>query len=145
MKILVIVLLLQAGAAAFAQDWSSVTCGASLDHAYTFFSPRRDAATVGDFNSDGMPDFALLLDAKGSPHRAAIGVCLSNEPRSLLITNPYQSTKIFTKTKGTQYMHIDTGSPGVYERDAISVSDGAWIGASYILRGGVFVQVIDSD
>ena len=107
-----------------------------------FFSPRGDAATQGDFNSDGAPDFALLLEAKAAPHRAAVGVCLSNESRPLLITSPYQSAKIFTKRKGTKYMEFDTEHSGIYERDAISVSDGAWIGASYILRGGVFVQVI---
>jgi hypothetical protein len=116
-----------------------------LGHAYSFFSPRPNAATKGDFNSDGEPDFALLLEAKASPHRAAVGVCLSNEPRPLLITSPYQSAKIFTKPKGTKYMDFDAESSGIYERDAISVSDGAWLGASYILRGGVFVQVIDSD
>lgn len=146
MKYLLALLLLQASAGASAQEWSSTTCGDSLGLAYGFFAPRRDAAaTQGDFNSDDSPDVALLLEAKASPHRAAIGVCLSNEPRPLLITSPYVSAKILTKPKGTQYMDFDTGNTGVYEHDAISVSDGAWIGASYILRGGVFVRVIDSD
>jgi len=145
MRLLIALLFLQASAAASAQDWSSVTCGASLGHAYGFFSPRPDDATQGDFNGDGTPDFALLMEAKAAPHRAAVGVCLSNEPRPLLITSPYQSAKISTKPKGTAYVDLDTGSSRVFERDAISVSDGARIGASYILRVGVFVQVIDSD
>jgi hypothetical protein len=146
MRFLVVLLLLQASAAASAQEWSSATCGASLGHAYSFFATRRDAAaTQGDFNSDGTADFAVLLEGKASPHKAAIGVCLSNEPRPLLITSPYVSAKIFTKPRGTEYMDFDSESAGVYEHDAISVSDGACCGASYILRSGVFVQVIDSD
>ena len=146
MRLLVVLLLLQASAAVSAQEWSSVTCGASLGQAYSFFAPRSDSvATQGDFNSDGTADFALLLEAKAAPHKAAVGVCLSNEPRPLLITSPYVSAKIFTKPKGTEYMDFDSESTGVYEHDAISVSDGAWLGASYILRAGVFVQVIDSD
>jgi len=146
MRLLVVLLLLQASAAVSAQEWSSINCDASLGHAYSFFVPRRDAtATQGDFNGDGTTDYALLLEAKALPHKGAIGVCLSNEPRPLLITSPYVSTKIFTKAKGTEYMDFDSESTGVYEHDAISVSDGAWLGASYILRAGVFVQVIDSD
>ena len=146
MKLLAVLLLLQASVASSAQGWSSATCAASLGHAYSFFAPRHDAAaTHGDFNGDGVADFALLLEAKASPHKAAVGVCLSNEPRPLLITSPYVSVKIFTKPKGTEYMDFDTEGTGVYEHDAISVSDGAWLGASYILRGGIFVQVIDSD
>jgi len=146
MKILVVVLLLQASVAASAQERSSATCGASLSHAYSFFTPRGDgAATEGDFNSDGAADFALLLEEKASPHKAAIGVCLSNEPRPLLIISPYVSAKIFTKPKGTEYMDVDTESTDIYERDAISVSDGECCGASYILRAGAFVQVVDSD
>jgi hypothetical protein len=146
MKFLAALLLLQASAGAPAQDGASGTCSALLGHAYGFFAPRGDAAaTQGDFNSDGAVDFALLLEEKASPHRAAIGVCLSNEPRPLLIISPYVSGKIFTKPKGTSYMDLESQSTGVYERDAISVSDGEWLGVSYILRGGVFVQVIDAD
>ena len=145
MKLFVAVLLVNVSTPAFAQTWSENTCRASLEGAYRFFVSRSGATTQGDFNSDGTPDFALLLDAKAPPDRAAVGVCLSNEPRPLLITSPYQSAKIFTKPKGTEYMNFGTETSGVYERDAISVSDGGSIGASYILRGGVFVQVVDSD
>lgn len=129
---------------AFAQEWNADTCRAGLEHAYATFSARAGASTAGDFNGDHQEDFALLLD-DSLKHRSAIGVCLSREPRVLLITAPYQSSRIFTKPKGTAYMNFETEKKGAYELDAISVSDGAWIGASYILRAGVFARVIDGD
>ena len=145
MKFLVALLLLPATSVASSQDWTPNTCSASLERAYGFFSARTEAATQGDFNGDGALDFALLLATKTPPNKPAIGVCLSKEARPLLITRPYQSVKIFTKLKGTQYVDFETEKPGTYELDSISVSDGAWLGASYILRGGVFVQIVDSD
>jgi hypothetical protein len=145
MRLLVALLLLPATSVASSQDWTPSACSASLERAYSFFAARSEAATQGDFNGDGALDFALLLVAKAPPNKPAIGVCLSKEARPLLITSPYQSAKIFTKPKGTQYMDFENEKPGTYELDAISVSDGAWLGASYILRGGVFVQLVDSD
>jgi len=145
MKLFVAPLIILASSAAHCQEWSSDTCNASLEHAYDFFAIRPGAATQGDFNGDKALDFAVVLDGKAHSGRSAIGVCLSNEARPLLITDPYQSAKIFTKPKGTAYTDFETENRGVYELDSISVSDGAWIGASYILRGGVFVRVIDRD
>jgi len=145
MRLLVALLLLTATSVASSQDWTPNACSASLERAYSFFSTRPEAATQGDFNGDDELDFALLLATKVPPNRPAIGVCLSKEARPLLITSPYQSAKIFTKPKGTEYLDFETEKLGTYELDSISVSDGAWLGASYILRGGVFVQVVDSD
>ena len=145
MKILAALLILQASIGGATSEWSNDSCGVALEHAYSFFSVGTQSATQGDFNGDGQADFAFLLAGKTRPNKAAIGVCLSNEPRPLLITSPYQSTHIFTKPKGTPYMDFETEIPGRYELDSIAVSDGGWIGASYILRAGVFVQIIDGD
>lgn len=145
MKILISLLILLASSAATCQEWTGAVCHASLDQAYSFFAVRPNASTQGDYNGDGEPDFAAILDGKAQSGKSAIGVCLSREARPLLITNPYQSAKIFTKPKGTAYLDFDTEGRGMYELDSISVSDGAWLGASYILRGGVFARVIDGD
>jgi hypothetical protein len=145
MKILAALIALALPSAALCQEWRLESCSSALAFSYSSFSAREGASTTGDFNSDGNPDFALLLDQTRDSHKSAIGVCLSKEPRPLLITGPYESTEIFTKPKGTEYMNFETEKSGFYERDAISVSDGAWIGASYILRGGVFARVIDGD
>ena len=145
MKHLVALLILLASSAATCQEWNGNTCTRSLEHAYSFFAVRPTASTQGDFNGDGSLDFAVVLDGKSHSGKAAIGVCLSRETRPLLITHPYQSTRIFTKPKGTSYVDFDTEDRGTYELDSISVSDGAWLGASYILRGGVFVRVVDQD
>jgi hypothetical protein len=145
MKLLVALLILLTSSAATCQEWNGNNCNASLERAYSFFAVRPNASTQGDFNGDGALDFAVFLDGKAHSGRSAIGVCLSKEPRPLLITNPYQSSKIFTKPKGTAYLDFDTDDRGVYELDSISVSDDAWLGASYILRGGVFARVVDRD
>lgn len=145
MKTFAIMVLLAVSSPALSQEWSAEACVSALTQAYPSFSARRDAGTVGDFNSDGRLDFALLLDRLGGSRQAAIGVCLSREPRPLLITAPYQTGRIFTKPKGTAYMDYETEGNGVYERDVIAVSDGASAGASYVLRAGVFVRVIDGD
>jgi len=142
MKIVLVLALGMAAFPAFGQEWRADTCGSALTHAYTPFSARAGASTSGDFNGDGQADFALFLD-NSALHRSAIGVCLSKEPRPLLITAPYQAVKIFTKPKGTAYTNAETGQNGAYELDAIAVSDGARRGASYILRVGVFARVVD--
>ena len=145
MKIIVVVVALAAPSVAFCQAWSVESCSAALEHAYSTYSARDHATTAGDFNSDGEGDVALLLDSRHDSHKSAIGVCLSREPRPLLITAPYESAKILAKPKGTAYVDFETGEKSVYERDAISVSDGARAGASYVLRGGVFARVIDGN
>jgi hypothetical protein len=142
---IVALLLLQAAMDASAASWTSSHCGGALERAYAFFSVRPHASTQGDFNGDGDADFAFLLVTNGTPAKAAIGVCLSNEARPLLITSPPESAVISTKPRGTAYLDFDTKRPGVFELDAISVSDGASMGASYILRAGVFVPIIDRD
>ena len=138
-----ILLVLSVGLAAFpalGQEWRADSCESALARAYTPFSARAGARTSGDFNGDGKADFAVFLDNLAA-HKSAIGVCLSREPRPLLITAPYQTGKIFTKPKGTAYTNSET--KGVYELDTISVSDGAKSGASYILRAGVFARIVD--
>ena len=142
MRTILVLTLCLAAVPAFAQEWRADTCEPALAHAYTSFSARANARTSGDFNGDGRMDFALFLDNL-IVHKVAIGVCLSGEPRPLLITAPSQTSKILTKPKGTAYMSIETGQHGVYELDTISVSNGAQDGASYILRAGVFARVVD--
>lgn len=145
MKLLIAMLICLAPTFAMCQEWNGRTCDASLEHAYSFFAVRPGAATQGDFNGDGALDFAVLLDAKAHTGKAAIGVCLSSESRPLLITDPHQSTTIATAPKGTAYVDFKTEDHGIYELDSIAVSDGARLRASYILRGGVFVRVVDRD
>ena len=136
---------MMASAAAYSQEWSDDSCHSELQRAYTLFVVRPGATTQGDFNSDGSPDIAKLLDHTALPDKAAVGVCLSGVKKPVVVTNPYESTKVFTKPKGTTYLDYESETEGIYERDAISVSDGTWFGASYILRAGVFVQVVDGD
>ena len=145
MKTVAIFLALAAPASALSQDWTAETCNSALEHAYSPFAAKPGASTRGDFNSDGLTDFALLLGNSRNTRNSAIGVCLSKEPRPLLITAPYATGTISTKPMGTAYRDLETAKKGAYERDAISVNDGAGAGASYILRAGVFARVIDGD
>jgi hypothetical protein len=144
MKVIVVLIALAAPSLALGQEWTAESCSAALERAYSPFSARAGASTRGDFNSDGQVDFALLLDNPRTVVKTAIGVCLSKEPRPLLITAPYATAKISTKPQGTTYSDRATGKKGTYERDAISVSDTAgWASASYVLRAGVFARVVD--
>src|SRR6476469_4325820 len=101
MKRLVALLMVLAPCAATCQEWTGTTCIASLERAYSVFAVRPDTSIQGDFNGDGGLDFAVLLDGKAHKGNAAIGVCLSREARPLIITHPYQSTKIVARPKGT--------------------------------------------
>jgi hypothetical protein len=145
MKGIVVLIVLAASSPALSQEWSAESCSAALQGAYSPFSGRSGASTRGDFNGDGKTDFALLLDNSRGTRKSAIGVCLSKEPRPLLITAPYATATISTKPRGTAYMDRETGKKGAYERDVISVSDGPGAGASYVLRVGVFARVVDGD
>ena len=144
MKFIVVLIALAAPASAFGQEWTADSCSAALERAYSPFSARAGANTRGDYNSDGLADFALVL-VNSRTHKAAIGVCLSKEARPLLITAPYAAARISTKPAGTRYTDRETGKKGTFERDAISVSDGAKSTASYVLRVGVFDRVVDGD
>ena len=101
--------------------------------------------TVGDYNSDKIPDFALLLSPKSNDRKQSIGVCLSNVSIPVLINYAYVPGNIFTKPKGSRYDDYDLGKSSIYERDVISVNNNECCGASYVLRGGVFVEIVDSD
>lgn len=144
MKVIVTLIALAAPFSALSQDWSAESCGAALEHAYSPFTARVGATTRGDFNSDGLPDFALFLDNVRAG-KSAIGVCLSKEPRPLLITAPFATATISTKPSGTGYVDQESGKRGAYERDAISVTNGAGASASYVLRVGVFARVVDGN
>ena len=145
MKVVAVLIALAAPASAIGQAWTAETCSAALEHSYASFVARAGATTRGDFNSDGLPDAALLLDNMRGAHRSAIGVCLSKEPRPLLITAPYAAGTISTTPVGTRYTDSETGRTGAFERDAITVRDGGGARASYVLRVGVFARVIDGD
>lgn len=109
MNVLVIMMAL-GGAPSFhaGHAWSAPNCVSALEQAYKPFAARKSAEASGDFNSDGQPDFAMLLDNARTPAISAIGICLSNESRPLLITAPYQTVEIFTKPKGTAYEDYET-------------------------------------
>jgi len=143
MIVIAVLIALAAPSSALGQEWSADSCSAALERAYSPFSARDGASARGDFNRDGLSDFALLMDNSRDKRKSAIGVCLSGEPRALLITAPYATTTISTKPQGTTYTDRETGKRGAYERDAISVGDGAGGGASYVLRVGVFARVVD--
>lgn len=145
MKTIAVLLALAAPTAALGQEWSAALCTAALERAYSPFLARLPANTRGDFNSDGLTDFALLMDHPRDPHKSAIGVCLSREPRALLITAPYATAHISTKQQGTPYVDRQTGKKATYERDAISVDDGEGATASYVLRVGVFARVVEGE
>lgn len=143
MKTIVVLFALAAPLPAMGQDWNVESCSAALERAYAPFSARAGSSTRGDFNSDGSSDVALFVDRGRGAHPSAIGVCLSNEPRPLLVTAPYATGTISTKPHGTPYTDRETGKKGIYERDAIFVSDGEATSASYVLRVGVFARVVE--
>ena len=87
----------------------------------------------------------MLLRPKRHDRKQSIGVCLSNVKVPVLINYAYVQDHISTKAKGTRYNDYDRETTSRYERDAITFDDQVCCGASYILRGGVFVEIVDSD
>ena len=144
-RVLIASALLLTSTAASAQDWAREQCAASLERAYSFFSTRAGTQVQGELNGDGRADHALLLDHRSRPDRSVIGVCLSGEPRPLLITDPYASTRIAITPRGREYRDAQAGNARQFELDAITVDGAAAARASYILRVGVFERVVHAD
>ena len=150
MKVLATTALLLIAFSCNAQSWQVASCRDILLTTFTSLKPlpaamSTDSVTQGDYNSDRIPDVAMLLRPKKLNRKQSIGVCLSNVASPVLINYAYVPDHVFTKPKGTRYDDYETGQTLTYERDAISVNDMQCCGASYVLRGGVFVEIIDSD
>ncbi|WP_189455418.1 hypothetical protein [Cognatilysobacter bugurensis] len=126
-------------------EQSEVECLQSVGQAYSLFQIRPASSIRGDFNRDGHGDWASLMDRKAPPAKAAIGVCLSGEPRPLLIPSEHGLTGIAMKAKGSRHNDLIKDMSGVFERDAISVNDGSGNRWSYILRAGTFARIADRD
>ena len=150
MKFLAIVVLSLMPLGSQAQTWQPESCKSALLAAYTTMEPlpasqSAAAVTLGDYNDDQIQDVAMLLRPKRHDRKQSIGVCLSNVKVPVLINYAYVQDHISTKAKGTRYNDYDRETTSRYERDAITVNDQVCCGASYILRGGVFVEIVDSD
>ena len=150
MKLLALLAFAIAPLASNAQSLEPESCKNALLAAYTTMEPIPSSVAVssftrGDYNSDEIPDVAMLLRPKSQNRKQSIGVCLSNVKIPVLINYAYVPNHISTKIKGTRYDDYDRGVTSTYERDVITVNDQVCCGASYILRGGVFVEIVDSD
>ena len=150
MKFLALIALVALPLVSQAQSWQPESCKSALLAAYTTMEPlpasdHVESQTQGDYNSDKITDVAILLKPKRDTRKQSIGVCLSNVRIPVLINYAYVPNHIFTKRKGTRYNDYDLGQTRTFDRDVISVNDNACCGASYILRGGVFVEIVDSD
>ena len=150
MKFLALVVLALAPLVAQTQSWEAESCKSALLSAYTTLeslpqADRHSSITVGDYNSDKIPDVAMLLRPRTNNRKQSIGVCLSNVTVPVLINYAYVSNNIVTKARGTRYNDYELEKSGVYEHDVISVNNNECCGASYVLRRGVFVEIVDSD
>lgn len=134
--------LVGAATASPSEAWTQEACHAALAQSFSAYQLRAAPGTSGDYNDDRLPDFAYLLDRKAGGASAA-GVCLSSVEVPVVITHLYVADRISTTGKGTRFHDVEKGTEGHYEKDVISVDDGQRNGASYILRGGVFVQIVD--
>ena len=103
--------------------------------------------TTGDFDGDGKEDVALLLRPTSGHGKYAISVCLSSKPSEppTLIQNAYTYGPLSTTPKGREYYDFNTDKEGRYELDGIGSYCCECCGATYILRKGRFVEIIDSD
>ncbi|MHB9097095.1 MAG: hypothetical protein ACYC5X_04645 [Syntrophales bacterium] len=103
--------------------------------------------TVGDYDGDGKEDIALLLRPISGHGDYAISVCLSSKPSGApeLIHKAYTYGPLVTTPKGREYYDFSTDAEGRYELDGIGSYCCECCGATYILRKGKFVEVIDSD
>jgi len=120
----------------------------SADRGVPTHDPTKPySKTVGDYDGDGKEDIALLLRPRSGAGEYAISVCLSSKPSRApeFIQEAYTYGPLSTTPKGREYHDFDTGKEGLYEFDGIGSYCCECCGATYILRQGRFVEVIDSD
>jgi hypothetical protein len=129
------------------------SCAVRATYAYADYhlaptnSERTSVSAHGDFDGDGKRDTAILLKPLAKNTKLAAAVCLSSTPGStpVLIKDIYTAGNLSTKKKGSRHFDFDTEKYGVYERDGINTFCCECCGATYIMRNGEFVQVVDSD
>ena len=142
-------LILLAASPALATDACRARAAAAFpDHRPAPATAERTSVSArGDFDGDGAADTALLLQPLGGTAKLAAAVCLSGSPggQPMLIEDIYTAGNLSTKGKGSRYVDYDTEQAGVYERDGINSYCCGCCGATYVLRNGAFVQVVDSD
>jgi hypothetical protein len=90
---------------------------------------------------------ALLLRPKDGTGQYAISVCLTSKPTAVpeLIRDVNTTAPLSTTVKGSEYYDFDAGAEGRYELDGVGSYCCECCGATYILRGGHFVEIVDSD
>lgn len=138
-------LLLSAPFAVLCTERNEAECRAALAQAYSVFQMQPASAVRGDFNGDGRKDWAGLMERKAEPARSAIGVCLSGEHRPLLILSQHKLTGMVLTNKGSRHSDLAADATGVFERDAISVTEEAGDVSSYILRVGTFARIANTN
>lgn len=115
-------------------------------------APKHDpdgphSEAYGDYDGDGKMDAALLLRPASGEGRHAISVCLSRKPDGApeLIRDAYTAGPVSTTPKDRRHYDYNTGTHGLYELDGVGSYCCECCGATYILRKGRFVEIIDSD
>lgn len=108
---------------------------------------NANSVAHGDYDGDGTVDAALLLRPASGPGKYAISVCLSSKPTAQpeLIRDAYTTGALSVSPKGRTYHDFDADAEGRYELDGVRSYCCECCGATYVFRGGRFVEIIDSD
>ena len=102
------------------------------------------SVTRGDFDRNGVPDYAALGWAAGG---ARLAICLNPGRRTVLIVvdDPYCHDLVTWTPAGTVRHDFEAERDVRLRRDAVSVSCFEKAGASYVVEGGTVRRIVDSD
>ena len=108
---------------------------------------ERPTVTFGDFDGDGRTDVALLVQPFPESTSPMIAACLSGSglDKPVVITDPYCYDGLTRQRRGQPYYDFATGLEGVYPSDGIHAYCFEKAGATYIIKGGRFEPIVDSD
>lgn len=141
--------LAQLGRDAATQRWPQWRFPDVTDAVREWAKSRKEDPTVayGDFDDDGKDDVALLVQPLAKSASLKIVACLSSlgPTRPVVVEKPYCHDGITTVSKGGPYYDFGSDSEGTYPKDGIHAYCFEKAGATYVLEGDSFRQIVDSD
>jgi len=135
--------------AAVAHRWARWRFAAVAPPVRDWAASQHEDPTIvlGDLDGDGQGDLAMLIETAPDPNAVAIAVCLSSAgptaPR--FVEHPPCSDGITLAPRGGRYFDVEHERSGTYAEDGIHAYCFEKAGYTYLVQGGGFQQIADSD
>ena len=116
------------------------------------FDPVR---ARGDFDTDGRPDLALLVQERATPvaqyperiYASRVAVCLNRASGVALyvVDEPYCADAIVSARKGERYFDFEREREGTFPSDGVRTICFKAAGATFLFEDGGFRRIVDGD